>query len=138
MPGLGEMQAGLRAGVFYFATVFAAGFLLGTLRVLLLIPILGEVPAVLIELPVMLGISWISARWLIDRFAVPPDFASLGAMGAVGFALLMLAETLLGLLAFGRSIADQTDAALSLPGAMGLSAQVAFGLMPLFVRSAKA
>jgi hypothetical protein len=51
------MQSALKADLIYVAIVFTVGFLLGTLRVLGLAPILGERLAVMIELPFMLGIS---------------------------------------------------------------------------------
>ncbi len=47
------------AGVLYFGLVFALGFILGTLRVLVLEPRLGSTGAVLLELPVMLAASWL-------------------------------------------------------------------------------
>ncbi len=45
----------LRAAVFYFLLVFGAGFLLGIGRVLLIVPLLGERTAELLEMPLMLG-----------------------------------------------------------------------------------
>ena len=41
----------------YVAAVFAAAFVLGTLRVLLVAPRLGELAAVALELPVVLCLS---------------------------------------------------------------------------------
>ena len=65
------MTAALKAGVTYFALVYAIGFLLGTVRVLLLMPLVGETAAVLLEAPLMLAVSWIGARWSSRRFTVP-------------------------------------------------------------------
>jgi hypothetical protein len=50
------------AALRYFGLIFALGFLLGTVRTLLLAPATGATAAVLIELPVMLGASWLAAR----------------------------------------------------------------------------
>ena len=66
-----RIPAALKAGVAYFAVVFAAGFGLGVIRMLVVIPRVGETVAVLIEAPVMLGISWPVARRLTRWFAVP-------------------------------------------------------------------
>lgn len=41
----------LKAGVLYFAVVFGAGFLLGTVRVLMVVPHLGARGAELIDCP---------------------------------------------------------------------------------------
>jgi hypothetical protein len=48
----------LTLGLRYFAGVFAVGFLLGTVCTLWLAPAVGEVAAVAIELPVIIGASW--------------------------------------------------------------------------------
>ena len=45
----------------YFALVFAAGFVLGTIRTLWAVPWLGVRTAELVELPIMLGVSIIAA-----------------------------------------------------------------------------
>ena len=45
---------GLTLALAYFLIVFGAGFLLGTIRVLLLLPVLGERAAELLEMPFML------------------------------------------------------------------------------------
>lgn len=124
----------LRAGVAYFALVFAAGFGLGTIRALLLVPALGAAPAVAIELPVMLVFAWIACGWLVRRFAVPAIPGARLAMGAAAFALLMAAEAALAVLGFGQS-PEAYLAGLATPaGLLGLAGQVAFGLMPLVRR----
>jgi hypothetical protein len=60
------MMGSVKAAIGYFAVVFGMGFLLGTLRVLHIAPRLGEEFAVLIELPLMLAISWVACSWIID------------------------------------------------------------------------
>ena len=64
------MSTALRAGFVYFLIVFAIGFVLGTVRVLFVVPRFGATNAVLIELPVMLAVSWIVCAWLVRRFGV--------------------------------------------------------------------
>lgn len=125
------MHAAVRAGLAYFALVFAAGFLLGTLRVLLVAPMAGELVAVLVELPFMLAISWLVCRWLIQRFAVPPETGPRFAMGSIAFVLLVAAEACLALTLFGQSFAAFLTGFDHLPGQVGLAGQIAFALMPL-------
>jgi hypothetical protein len=72
--------------------VFAAGFALGAIRVVLLIPRLGETFAVLIELPVILAVAWIACHRLIAAFDVPSHLAPRLAVGGVAFLTLMCAE----------------------------------------------
>lgn len=124
------MGAAFRAGLAYFAIVFAAGFALGTLRVTVLVPQLGETSAVALELPLMLAVSWLACRWLLGAFRLPARRAPRAAMGAVGFALLMAAEFGLGLVV-GRGPAVQLAGWREPAGALGLAAQVAFGLFPI-------
>ena len=66
------MTQTIKAATAYFAIVFGIGFVLGTARVLVIIPRIGELAAVLLEVPVMLATSWFAARWCIARFAVAP------------------------------------------------------------------
>lgn len=130
--GNGGTAAALKAGALAFAIVFAAGFALGTVRVLWIAPRLGPLGAVLLELPVMLAVSWWAVRLAVRRLAVPEAAVARAAMGGVAFALLIGAETLLGVVAFGRSPAEQWQALLAPEGLAGLAAQVLFGLFPLW------
>lgn len=121
----------LPAGTAYFMTVFAVGFLLGTLRVLVLLPALGELTAVALETPVMLAACWFLCRWAVRRWQVPGEAASRLAMGALAFALLMGAEFLLATLLFGLSPGDWLAAMGSTAGVLGLAGQVLFAMFPL-------
>jgi len=119
------------AGAAYFLILFLAGFMLGTLRVLVIAPRLGDVLAVLLELPLMLAASWLVCRSLIRRMAVPADSVSRLLMGLTGFVLLMLAEVALSLFGFGRSLGMQLAALNQPAGLIGLAGQIAFGAIPL-------
>jgi hypothetical protein len=124
-------NAAAAAGAVYFLIVFLIGFALGAIRVFLVAPRLGELTAVLLELPLMLAASWMVCRFLIRRMAVTADVAARLLMGLTGFALLMLAEMVLGFIGFGRSL-DMQLAALAQPaGLIGLAGQMAFGAIPL-------
>ncbi len=117
------------AGLAYWAMVFALGFVLGTIRVLWLAPLTGLLPATLMELPVMLGASWLASGWLVRRFAIASAGEALAA-GGLAFALLMAAECALGVAMMGMTPA-QWLAELHQPHALlGLAGQVAFALMP--------
>ena len=60
----------------YFAIVFGVGFLLGSIRVLWLVPQLGVKYAELAEMPLMLLAVFFAARWVTKHFTVPPEAAS--------------------------------------------------------------
>jgi len=50
-------------GVVYFCLVFGVGFILGTIRVLWVVPHLGVRTAELIETPLMLAATFLAARY---------------------------------------------------------------------------
>ena len=124
----------LRAGFVYFAFVFACGFALGTVRVVLVAPAVGELGAVLIEAPVILAVSWFVCRVLIARLPRSPGFADRAAMGAFAFLCLISAEVVLTVTAFGGGVTDVITGWTSPAGAVGLAGQIAFGVFPVFVR----
>lgn len=126
-----DLRRAVLAGLAYFAVVFAAGFVLGTLRVFLLIPWLGETTAVLIELPAILAVAWVACRRLIAAFDVPSRLARRLVMGGVAFLTLMVAELGLSVLAFERTVADHLDQYREVHAFLGFAGQVAFGLFPL-------
>lgn len=59
-----------KAAIAYFSIVFAAGFLLGIVRVPLLVPPFGEHIAELMEMPLMLLAILFAARWTVQRFSL--------------------------------------------------------------------
>ncbi len=128
------MTRTLKAAAAYFAAVFALGFVLGTVRVLWLIPKIGPVGAVLIEAPFMLTASWFVARRCVLRFGIGPGAVERLAMGLTAFGLLMAAEPLLSVPLFGQT-PSQYLAGLATPaGLLGLLMQGLFGLIPYLQR----
>lgn len=125
------MSRAIVAGALYFVVMFAFGFALGTVRVLLVAPRLGEWAATLVELPVMLAISWVSCRWLVVWLSVVAQAAPRIAMGAVALILLMVAEVTLGTSLFDRTWPQQMAAMASAVGLAGLLGQIAFATFPL-------
>jgi hypothetical protein len=123
----------LLPGLIYFALVFALGFLLGIVRTLFLqaVPGAGRLTAVLMELPIMLGASWFLCRDLTRRFAVASTVVARAVMGGLAFALLLLAELLVGALLFGRAPAEHFGLYAETSYALGRLAQIGFGLLPL-------
>lgn len=116
-----------RAALAYFAPVFAAAFLLGILRLYVVIPLTGPLFAVALEVPIILALSWLVAGRVLRRrpLALPGRLA----LGAFAFALLMLAELALAT-AFGQTPADFLAAMTSPHGALGLAGQIGFAVIP--------
>ena len=129
------MDAVIKAGLAYFGAVFVVGFILGAVRVLVLVPRLGETASVLLEVPVILAVSWRVSGWTTREFRVSSAVPRRLLMGVVAFALLMLAEMGVSVFAFGRSIEDHFAAYRSSLGVIGLIAQIAFAFIPLMQRN---
>lgn len=126
-----SMVAATKAGVSYFAIVFAFGFLLGALRTMVLVPRMGEPVAVLLEMPVILTISWVVCKWSISFHAVPRHFFKRLLMGSLAFLLLMGAEFTLTALLMELSPDQFLLSLTSLPGTIGLIGQGLFALFPI-------
>jgi hypothetical protein len=82
----------VKAAVSYFGLVFTAGFVLGIVRVLWVIPAFGARTAELLEMPLMIGVMIIAARWTVRRFELPGGFKSRLGVGLAALGLMLLAE----------------------------------------------
>jgi hypothetical protein len=121
------MSPVVKAAFAYLIPVFAVAFALGALRVTLVAPVTGPLVAVALEVPVVLMLSWTIAGRILTRW--PLSLPARLQMGALAFALLMLAE-LLTALAFGQTPARFLQAMTTPAGALGLAGQIGFGLIP--------
>jgi hypothetical protein len=120
----------LKAAAFYFGAVFAAGFALGVVRVLAVVPRLGERAAELAGMPVMLAVILFAARSTVRRFGVGralPDGLQIG-LYALGFLLLAELGVLLGLR--GQSLAEYVEGRDPVSGAAYGVMLGVFALMP--------
>ena len=121
----------LRAAAAYSAIVFLFGFALGAMRVLVVAPHIGETAAVLLEVPIILGASWVVCTRCVNRFRISEAATSRILMGAAAFVLLMAVELGMSLTLFHHSLSEHFASYRSLPGAIGLAAQFAFAWFPL-------
>jgi hypothetical protein len=126
------MPSSMIAGATYFAIVFAAGFVFGTARALLT----ADAPqmrlaAVVVELPLILAVSWFSCRFAIRRFVVPATVAARAAVGLIAFALLMVAEAAISVGLAGRSLSEHFALYGEASHLLGLVGQIVFALLPV-------
>jgi hypothetical protein len=129
-PAKHSSDIAIVAGAAYFSLVFAAGFVLGTLRMLLLVPAIGETAAVVLELPLMLALSWIACAFVTGRLLVPVRLLPRLIMGCTAFALLMLAEYGVSALLIGRTLAAHLESYREIQALLGLSGQIVFAAIP--------
>lgn len=96
----------LKSAVTYFAVVFGAGFLLGTIRVLVLVPRFGNRTAELLEMPLMLLAIVLAASWLDRSAAHPAKPSAQVSIGLIALGLLLLAEIAVGVGLRGLSLGE--------------------------------
>jgi hypothetical protein len=123
----------LKAGALYFAIVFGAGFVLGTIRILWGVPRFGTRVAELMETPIMLVVTILAARWVVRRLAVPPKASSRLGMGCVGLALMLVAEFTLVLWLRGLSISEYLASRDPVSGTVYYAMLGVFCIMPFLV-----
>ena len=125
------MRRALTAGLAYFAWVFAAGFLLGSIRVPLLVPRLGERMAELMEMPLMAAVIWLASADVIRRFELPPRPAIRLTTGLLALALLVTAELLLAVALADRTLGQYLASRDPVSGTVYLGMLVLFATLPL-------
>jgi len=123
----------IKAGLSYFALVFGAGFVLGVLRVTLLVPRLGERMAELSEMPLMFAVIVLAAKFVIRRYTVPPSIAARLGTGLLALALLVAAELVLAVALQDRVLAEYVASRDPVSGSVYLAMLVLLALMPAFV-----
>lgn len=123
----------VNAGVAYFALVFGAGFILGAVRVPLLVPHLGARMAELAEMPVMLLVMVLAARAIVSRFQLPPSARARLATGFVALALLIAAELELATLLQEQSLSQYIAGRDPVSGSVYLVMLGLFAAMPLIL-----
>jgi hypothetical protein len=122
----------LRAGTLYFALAFAVGWVLGPIRELLVIPPFGRMAGYLFEVPLMLIVMVLAARWVVRRFVVL-EFSPRMAVGLVALGLLLIAEVSATRWLRGLSLSEYLASFRSLPGTISLVLFLLFAAMPVLV-----
>ncbi|MEE4211938.1 MAG: hypothetical protein V2I43_22050, partial [Parvularcula sp.] len=115
----------------YFGIVFAAGFVLGAIRSFWLEPVVGAFWAVALEMPVILGFSWVAATWVVRRFAISSAGTAI-LTGVMAFAFLVCAEIVLSM-SMGGSFSSWTSEIKTSAGLLGLAGQILYAAFPLVV-----
>ncbi|MBI4749235.1 MAG: hypothetical protein HY774_12150 [Acidobacteria bacterium] len=124
----------LKTGLIYFLLVFGVGFILGPIRILWLVPRLGERYAELIEMPFMLAAIILVARWMIRRFRIPTDTSVRLGMGLLAVSLLISVEFTMVLRLRGLTLEQYFQSRDPISGTVYYLMLVVFALMPWMLR----
>ena len=123
----------LKAGALYFALVFGAGFALGTVRVLSIVPSFGTRAAELMETPIMLLVIIFAARWVVRRLSLPVKPGIRLGAGFVALGLLLAAEFTVVLKIRRLTLAQYVAGRDPVAGTVYLVMLLVFAVMPLLV-----
>lgn len=123
----------VRLALSYFAIVFGVGFALGVVRVLWLVPRLGERAAELLETPVMVAVSYLAARVLFARRPVPLGRREAATAGLLALALLLAVELTVVLALRGLTWEEYLAGRDPVAGAVYLASLALFAVMPVLV-----
>jgi hypothetical protein len=86
----------LKLAVLSFLLVFGAGFVLGTIRVLVVVPQLGERTAELLEMPLMLIVIVAAARWINRRCPSVHERSAQIQIGLMALGLVLAVDLVVG------------------------------------------
>ena len=114
----------------YFAIVFGAGFVFGTVRVMWLVPAVGVRMAELTELPLMVAVVVVAARWVNRRFLAKRDQPARLIVGVTALVLLLLAELIVGVIILGLTPRDVFLSRDPVSGTAYYLSLCVFALMP--------
>jgi hypothetical protein len=123
----------LKASSLYFALVFGAGFVLGTIRVLWAVPAFGARTAELWETPIMFAVIILAARWTVRRLAIPIEPARLLAIGFVALSLLLIVEFTVVLWLQGLTMREYFASRDPVSGTVYFVMLGVFAVMPMLV-----
>ncbi len=127
----------LKSGLIYFSIVFAVGFLLGTIRLLWVVPYVGTRVAELMEMPLLFIAIVMIANWLVQRLAIPPLFWVRLGMGLVALVCLLGSEFGPVLYLRGLSITDYLATRDPISGAVYYWMLGIFTVMPWLISQRK-
>jgi hypothetical protein len=123
----------MKAGVLYFALVFGAGFVLGTIRTLWIVPRFGARIAELMETPIMFVMTVLAARWMARHLFLPPTPATRLGVGLVALGFLLITEFTVVLRLRGLTIREYLAERDAVAGTVYLIMLGVFALMPVLV-----
>ena len=117
-----------KPALLYFLIVFGAGFILGPLRVFLIVPRTGIRLAELLEMPVMLTIIYFASGNINKRF--PLRAADRLGYGLLALAFVLAAELAVAVFVQGRSIHDAFLARDPVSGSAYYGVLIIFAILP--------
>lgn len=123
----------LKAGTVYFLVTVGAQFVLEVIRLQMVALHVGERLAEMLEIPNVLLATIIGARWVVDRFTLPPLPGIRLSVGLVALMLLLIAEGTVILPLYGLSVTEYLAGQDPVVGMAPLGALGVLTVMPFLV-----
>lgn len=123
----------LKAGTVYFLVTVGAQFVLEVIRLQMVALHVGERLAEMLEIPNVLLATIIGARWVVDRFTLPPLPGIRLSVGLVALMLLLIAEGTVILPLHGLSVTEYLAGQDPVVGMAPLGALGVLTVMPFLV-----
>jgi len=121
----------LRVSLLYLCFVFAAGFLLGIVRVMFMVGLLGERYAELAEMPFMILVCGVTAYYLVKKYREQLSTARAVCVGLISLVLLLAVEFSVVLELRGLSIPEYFALRDPVSGTAYIVGLVSFALAPV-------
>lgn len=122
----------LKTAALYFLLVFGAGLVLGSGRVLIAVPLLGERVAELLEMPLMLAVIIATARWLV-RHKLDGQQSSALSVGFIAMGFVLLADLAVEMWLRGMSAKEVFLNRDPVSGTAYYAALLFFAIMPTII-----
>lgn len=113
--------------------MFGAGFALALIRVPFLVPRFGARIAELIEMPIMLIVIYLAARWIVRKQLAPATTVARLATGCIALSLLLLTEFTVVLWLQGLTLRESIMNRDPVSGTAYALSLLIFALMPLWI-----
>ena len=123
----------IKAGFAYFGLVLGLGFLLGAVRVSLIVPRLGTRKAELLEAPLMLIGILLATQFILQQFVLPNTNSAFLIVGIIALGLMLFAEFLLIVWLQKQTITQYIKSRDLVSGSVYVLLLLIFALMPLIM-----
>ena len=124
----------LKVALVYFLIVFGAGSVFGPIRILFVVPRLGERMAELLEAPLMLLIIILAANWIVRKFQLPVRLIYRLGAGVIALILGLVFEFGLVLTLRGLTLKEYFESRDPIAAGVYYLTLMLFAVMPVLVR----
>jgi len=128
-----QVSQTIRLALLYFIIVFAVGFVLGSIRVMFMVPAIGERWAELLEMPLMLLAITYTAKYLVYTYSMQIGLKGWLYIGIFALIFLLAVEFTVVLGLRDISLSEYFHSKDNVTGSAYLISLIIFMLMPSYI-----